>query len=435
MINENPDYYKRVKLQGNRTAFMFDSSLDYNKFIAQTIANMESGNNCLRGVNEINEQYAQSIINRKGESWFGTTDSSNVVGELNTYLYNDELDRFLGDMKSRTLNVDVIDIDQNKQIKFTEQELGIFSFDLASLGLIRVYEFYSPLLKRIVNPDNVVSETENGQTIYYHVYKPAIERHKVEYNASVAGFYSSILGRAVKKDEIEEVIDKVPKFYFIAQPEIKKHEVQRSQKLDEKGNRKFATTFKKSFIYIPKVDKPMPRIDLIVGSSFNADVRANDQMLYASMAAITVAEKLSKSGIDYRIIACYPAETSGRRGYKTFPFVTIKKEGQTFDRNNMALLLSDGRQFRYNQFKGFLSTFYDAGYSASVDPDSIGYAIYEPNEIKNAYMDYLKTSTNPSDIIAAKNPNSKIVFSGALSLNEAVNQYNTIVSQISNLTT
>jgi hypothetical protein len=61
----------------------------------------------------------------------------------------------------------------------------------------------------------------------------------------------------------------------------------------------------------------------------------------------------------------------------------------------------------------------------------IGRAIKEPEKIKSAYMDTLKMSLNPEDITASKTPDTKIVFSGALSLQDAEKQYNQIIKEIS----
>jgi hypothetical protein len=73
---------------------------------------------------------------------------------------------------------------------------------------------------------------------------------------------------------------------------------------------------------------------------------------------------------------------------------------------------------------------YDAGFDAKIS-DSIGTPITDASLIKNAYIDYLATSDSPSDKEAAKKIESKIVFSGALSLQQAEDQYRDIIGQIS----
>jgi hypothetical protein len=428
------EYYKKNKLSGNRTAFMFDSLTDYNRFVSETINSVPTNSRAKTKF----DSYGANYITRtaRDETKFGTTDASLITNNIDTYLFNNELEGFLGSLRSRTINLDIVDLDQQKTIKFTEQELGIFSFDLASLGLIPVVEFFSPLLNEIVSADLIKSEKKtDGSLYFYHIYQQEIPKHIVNFNTSYNGYYSDILKRVVLKENlVEEDFNGNIVFYYPFKAEVQKHKVDRRQKLDENGKLKWSTTFKKSFIYIPKVEKPLPRIDIIVGSSFSWEVDAKDQMIYSSMAAISIAEKLSRSGVNYRIIAAYPVRTSISMGAQreVYSFVTVKKEGEALDKNKIAVLLSDGRQFRYQQFKGFIASMYEAGYDAKIS-DGIGSPISDAALIKNAYIDYLTLSDNPSDREAAKKTESKIVFSGALSQQQAEDQYNDIIGQISRI--
>lgn len=434
-MNPNPTYYKRVKLAGNRTAFMFNNLDDYNQFI-QDVEDVAVGNARIGFDRRNDPQYIERNIRSIGERWYGTTDESLVKGKLTSYLFNNELQSFLDTFRNNTINLDVIDLDQQKAIKFTEREIGIFSFDLASLGLIRVYEYFSPLLDRVVSPNLVVSQkTEDKKLVFYHIYMPYIPTHKVEYNLKQGGYYSTILKRVVQKSELIEVVTDTDIYMaFPERKEIPQHIVDRRQQLDSQGRKKFSSTFKKSFIYIPKVEKSLPRIDIIVAASYPQGVDAKRQMIYSSMAAIAIAEKLSSSGVNYRMIASYPIETSGAgTRQKVFTFVTIKKEGEPLDKNKMAILLSDARQFRFQQFKGFLASQFDAGYDSNINPSTIGNAILDDDIVKKAYLEYLRKQDNPEDRLAAENENSKIVFNGALSEQQAIDQYNRIIREISKI--
>lgn len=434
-MNPNPSYYKRLKLAGNSTAFMFDNLDDYNKFIEEV--ERDAIGNARIGIDRINQpNYVERSIRSNGESWYGTDDASSVKGNLTTYLFNNELQSFLETFRNQTVNIDVIDIDQQKAIKFTEREIGIFSFDLASLGLIRVFEYFSPLLNKIVSPNLVKGQkSQDGSLVFYHSYMPAVPAHKVPYDLKQGGYYSSVLKRVVQKTELVEVItDTDIYFEFPERKEVPQHIVERIQQVDSKGRKKFSSTFKKSFIYIPTVEKSLPRVDIIVGASYSSGINAKTQMIYSSMAAIAIAEKLTKSGVNYRIVASYPVETTGGgTRKKVFTFVTVKKEGEPFDRNKIAILLSDGRQFRFQQFKGFLASMFDAGYDSSINPSTIGSAIYDADLVKDAYLEYLGKQDNPDDRAAAENRNSKIVFNGALNEAQARQQYNNIISTISRL--
>lgn len=431
-MNPNPTYYKREKLRGEKTGFIFDGLDLYNRFIDET--DQAAQGNARRGFDMINRpNYVQS---NSEVSWYGTTDTSWANQPISTFQFNNELDSFLQSFRSQTLSVDVVDIDQQKSIKFTEKEIGVFSFDLASLGLIKVYEYYSPLLKTIVKSDLVRSrKNEKGELIFYHVYTPYVPKHICNYNGRTNGYYSEILKRNVNKaDLVEEIDEDNIYFVFPERKEVPQHDVERRQQLDKNGKPKYATTFKKCFIEIPKIEKPLPRIDIIVPSTYSSGVDASTEMLYGSMAAITLAEKLSKAGVNYRILACYAVQTTGAgTSKKVYPFVTLKKEGEPLDKNKIAVLLSDGRQFRFRQFKGFFAVQYDAGYDSSIDTSSIGRPVTDSSEIKNAYLEMLAKSPNPEDKAAAEKPNSKIVLDLALSRQSAERAYNNIIRQISNL--
>lgn len=425
------DYYKKNTLSGNRTAFMFDSLMDYNRFIEEVSNAVPTNSRAKTELDSLGTNYITTTA--RDITKFGTTDASLVTNNIDTYLFNNELEGFLNTLRARTVNLDVIDIDQQKAIKFTEQEIGVFSFDLASLGLIPVIEFYSSLLNKVVSGNLVKSEKKsNGELYFYHIYQPEIKEHIVKFNANFNGYYSKVLERVVPKDQlVEEDKNGDIIFNYPFKPEIQKHKVEKRQQLDNNGKKKFSTTWKKSFVYMPKVEKPLPRIDIIVGSSFAWRTDARTQMIYSSMSAIAIAEKLSNSGVNYRIVAAYPIRTSrGTNPQEIYSFVTVKKEGEVLDKNKIAVLLSDGRQFRYQQFKGFITSMYDAGFDAKIS-DSIGTPITDASLIKNAYIDYLATSDSPSDKEAAKKIESKIVFSGALSLQQAEDQYRDIIGQIS----
>lgn len=430
---QNPSYYKRQELDSRRTSFYFRDMTAFNRFIDEV--EQTCTGNARRGFNRLNEpDYKRSRA--RNRDWYGTTNASEVTNNIQTYINNTRLNDFIQSLRDRTVSIDKTDLDQVKTIKFTEQEIGIFSFDLASLGLIPVIEFYSPLLKRVVSGNNVLCEKDennvpikdaNGNLKFYHIPKPEIKEHVVQFNAALNGYYSDVLNRLVEESEIS--LNNKNQFVFNYQPEIKQHAVEKRQK-EENGKKKWSTTFKKSFIYIPKVEKPLPRIDIIVGVSFSAGETA-DEIMYNCMGAITLAEKLSKSRVNYRILVGVAIRTNNRK--TAIGFICAKKEDEALDSNKMAILMSDPRQYRWQGFRAMYAMQYDAGYDSEIDVQGIGYIETDPNVIRSMYIDYLKTSQDPSDIAASKREDTKIVFNGARSLQQATNEYNRVVQQISNV--
>lgn len=490
-VNPNPDYYKRQVLPNtanNDTAFSFDKLSDYQRFIDDTYNNCERNSRC-KNIMDNSGTTLQEMRRETDPNWYGTTDPALVTNAPSQFLFNNELDLYMQNVRARTIQVDKIDLDQQKPIQFTDREIGVFSFDLASLGLIPVYEYYSPLLKKIVNPNYVLVEKDennipqknaNGELMFYHIYREAIPEHEIIYDASKGGYFSKLLGRVVQPEEFTTIkIGDFEQFLFLETPEIQKHSVNRQNALDSDGKKRFTTTFKKCFVHLPQVEKPLPRLDIIISCSYSAGVNARTEMIYSSMSAIAIAEKLSKSGINYRLIVGYGLTCSRGTESNVYGFLTIKKEGEIFDKNNVALMLSDGRIFRSMAFRGYIAMQYDSGKDANIS-DGIGrpvndnlvmqktankkYQIFDVNtgnvwtrainrefdteeeaerfvrsngdninRLKNAYIEMLANSTDPADKKASENRDSKIVFSGALNENSAVNQYNLVVQQITRI--
>lgn len=424
--------YSKEVVAPNTTVFMFDKIYDYNDFIEEKSIELPEINGNAKRVFDDSVSDAVVRATARDITKYGTRDVNLVKGKLDTFIDSNRLNSFLEQFRDQTVSVDAVDIDQKKKIEFTSQEIGIFSFDLASLGLIRVYEYFSPYLNRIISGNFVRSyKNDEGQLVFYHIMVKGYPKHVLEF---VDGkLYSEELNREISFDEAEILEDEDNISYYMPEkPKIEKHEVERRQKIDKKGNKVFSSTFKKSFIYIPKVTSQLPRIDLIINASYGYSVDARDQMIWSSMAAISIAEKLSASNVDYRIYASYPVQF--RNGKKAFTYVKIKDSSEPLNINGLAIMTSDGRQFRYQQFKGFITTGADAGYGNDI-PNSIGTPIIDETEIKNAFIEYLKKTKNFDSSDAAVFEDSKIVFGQSLSRQAAIDKYNAVVEQISNVTT
>lgn len=427
--NPNPQYYKREKMSANVWTFSFDSIAEYDKFIEDTTRTATGlAKRTLDGYASGN--LVNNAIRIGGNAWYGTTNAGEVRGNLDTFLYRAEIQNVLSNITNRVNSINLADIDQQKSIKFTQQEIGIFSFDLASLGLIKVYEYFSPLLNEIVSSNLVESfKTQNDQTIYFFVGQPYVPKHEIEYNVKTGGFFSPILKRNIPKEDLLFIDDGGRLFYeFQEQKEIPRHEVERKHKLNSDGTKKYATTFKKCFVYIPKVDKPLPRIDIIVPFSFSGANNAQE-LKFNAVPAIALSEALSKIGVNYRIVVAYPI-AQGRQ--KIFQYINVKKEDEALDKNKIALFSGDPRYYRYQRFRGIVSSISDVGRDNDGD-DGNWDTIRDNDEIKQNYVDFLAKSTNPEDIEASKRLNSKIVQRPVGTEAGAVQEYERIINIIKSL--
>ena len=424
--------YNKVALTPNKTVMYFDKIYDYYDFIEEKERELLNsvGNANAKRVYEGNatDRYINSNINKR--NWFGTTDRSLVTKKLDEYLFSDELNRFLTSFRNDTSTFDKVDLDQKKKILFTSREIGIFSFDLASLGLVRVYEYFSYQLDRIVDSYNVRSyKNASGDLIFYHVEVVGIPRHELERKGKK--YYSELLDAFIDEDKIE-VVDDGTKIvhYHIGKEGIKKHDVERRQVIDKNGKKKFASTFKKSFIYIEKVDTKLPRIDLIINSAYSSDVQATTEMIWGSMAAITIAEKLAKSNVNFRVFVSYGKELNSNK--KLFRFIKVKDTNEPLNINGLAVMASDPREYRLSQFKGTIVAAVDAGMGDNL-LGGIARPIRDSNEVKGAFIDYLKSQkdydTNDAQVLT----NSKIVFSPSLDRASAVQEYQNVIREISRI--
>lgn len=357
--------------------------------------------------------------------WYGTTDVSSVMGTLDTFLFTDDLNRYLEQLRSRTVRTDIRNLSQKKKIQFTEQEKGVFSFDLAALGLVKVYEYYSPLLNKMVSANLVRSIKVDGKLIFYHILVEGVPEHKAEWKGGMGAYYSNLLKKIIPE---EELIKRDGEMYVKEVEHIAQHEVERRQKVDENGKPVFSSTWKKSFIHIPKVELPLPTIDLIVSMAYNSNVNARTQMIWGCMAAVCIAEKLQQSGVRFRM---YGALQMGAGNKELFKFVKIKDVAERINTNGTAILLSDARNFRYNEFKNIIASFQEVGWANDVLSTGIAYARNDSQAIKSAYISFLEQTGQYDDLNAKTiNAASKIVFETVYSEQGAITQYNQKVNEV-----
>jgi hypothetical protein len=407
-------------------AFRFKNVTQFDDFIeTMTRTSTDSAQATLQ--NMASPGYVQSFIRTEGARWFGTTNPAEITSNLQSYLYRNNLQNLTSQLSTAIQGVNVSDLDQKKVIKFTDQQMGIFSFDLASIGLIKVFEYYSPLLKRNVSSDLIVSEKATNGLMYFHVEQPYVPMHEVKFTTE--GFYSRILRNIVPRSVLLYDAN-TDTYYYPEREEIPRHEVIQRHATDVNGRPKYTSTFKKSFIYMPKVQKPLPKIDIIVPFSFDGTTNA-DQMQYNSLAALVLCDTLSRLGIDFNLLAYYGNLTGSDLAINQF--IVLKDTTMGFDMTQMALFLSDPRYYRYQRFRSFNAAYSDTnndqrgsngGWSTITNTDAI----------KNAYIDMLSLSGEPIDQESARIPNAKIVTQVARDMAEATAAYDEVVQFIRSLT-
>lgn len=454
------DYYKRVDTPITKKkigrpdetfpayAYMFNDITDIEQFIEEQYrkalkdSNQQRIASYMRPMINTPEAYVERNIRSMGEGWFGTNDSSWAGRPLQVFLGIDELRGRLERLSQKVGKIDVSNLDQRPEIQFTDEEKGIFSFDLASLGLYRLYEYYSPLLKQTVSP-NVVRSYKNGAgtTIFYHVEKPAIPKHECKWSGSVGGFYSPVLQRKVEQSDLVTELTNDPihplAYYYPEKEGIPQHDVQRKQSTDKHGKPRFSSSWKKSFIYIPKVEKELRRIDLIIPLAYSGEL-TTEQIHWNTVAVLAIAQKLNNSNIQYRIIASrsikpsreYMRDEIGERS--VFCFIKIKDESEQLDINELSVIISDTRFYRYKLFLLSYAMQYDCGFDRYAG-EGVSIPISDVDLVKSKYIEFLSKQESETDRESAKYPTSKIVVPLSLSENQAKEAYMSTINQIEGL--
>jgi hypothetical protein len=296
-------------------------------------------------------------------------------------------------------------------------------------------EYFSPLLNRIVGGDEVRSyKTGNGDVVFYHIFVAEIPQHYLEQKNGK--LFSPILNIFVNQNSpfvIKEIIDGKFEFIHLKVAEIPRHDVQQRQVIGDNGLPKFSSTWKKSFIYIPKIPIQLPQIDIVIQVSYGWDVKAKDEMFWTAVAVNAVIEKLSKSNVRFRIYA--GGSTSwGNNGTKIVSsFIKIKDLNDPLNVNTTSIISADARNFRYQFFKYIINASYDLGYDRDINVN-LGKPINDADITKRSLIKALEISKDfGSSKDDSLNANTKIIISACLSQQQAQETFDRAIRQIRNL--
>lgn len=207
---------------------------------------------------------------------------------------------------------------------------GMFSFDLASMAMTYVYEYYDKFGNKV--DANFVSKKGN---LFY--------------------FENEIVEQKIKRQE--------------------------------NGNPVVVSSVRKSLIDFEKKQKQQRAVEIFVVNSVAAKEKASD-FIYNSMAAISVAKNLILKGFQVKVTALLTVYYNGVIYYH---FVPVKRFNQPIDINAAAYVCGDPRFFRYQGFKIYLSG-YDR--NRVISPDSLGTPFVNKEIISETIeKDYVKNST------------------------------------------
>lgn len=396
-----------------------------------------------RNIKELVEEFddvrsIERLISNFQSEWYGTTDVSKIVEEKTSFLFAEQSKILLDELTKQTKTIDVSILNQKKNILFNDRELGIFSFDLASLGLIPVVEYYSPILKEVVNPNMVRSEKKDGKLEFYHIEVPFVPEHKLIDKGT--HLFSTILGINVERDAAIVRADTNGEILLLMpqQDAVSKHQVEQRQVLNKNGSKKFSSTNKKSFIFLENVKKKLPQIDIILSVSINWKKKATTEILYNALPVVALMKVMSDNNIKFRIF--YENLTGLRKNKKDENLVEyntivskLKDINDPPDFNMVSIICSDSRFIRGEAFKVLTSTF-DVNNQSHLDIDRMGYPLNDYKLLTTAFNSAITASkdfgTADPDTFKGEDDSTKIVFPVSLSQEDAFEAYGNAIKKI-----
>lgn len=230
------------------------------------------------------------------DDWFGPNTKLETLLAGYTIFQKPELITKVRNRAKEHLPSDLLANVEKKKTRFNDKAFGVFSFDMASMGMFYVYEYYNTK------------------------------------------------GQKVDTNLVEKVGEK---YYFLPT----KTEVFQQVKQNENGTPVVRSNIKKSYIDFEKKKKQDSAVEIFVAISFGANVNI-EAAIYNALAATVVADVLSKKGIKVKVTSVLSVnqKVKSKPGY-LFHFVPAKRFEDPLDENALAYVCGDPRFFRFQGFK------------------------------------------------------------------------------------
>lgn len=277
----------------------FKNLLDYQHWVNQRMKNISFLNR--RHLKEFTKESVNGTIN-DDPNWYGKDVTFDQLAKGITEYRSPELIEKVFNSVNDKISTEIKDTIKSRKIKFNPNGLGVFCFDRAAMGMFRLKEYYSSKHNKAYEKDKV---QKSGKE-----YKLISDNSKV----------------------------------------IERWE----QKPD--GTPKIRTTNKNVYAFFPPTNKDRRAVELFIGCGGHGGVAA-EEFLYSGMSAIIVAQLLERAKIQTKIsIVIGTSPDDFQRSFYGC-IVPVKNYDETLDINLIALLSSDPRFYRFEGFKGIVSTY------------------------------------------------------------------------------
>lgn len=306
----------------------------------------------------------QYRIIQEGPEWYGEgTTAEELLAGISQYSRPDLVEQLIGKVRDEIPRA-VTNLIKVRKMDFNDRGMGLFSFDRAAMGLYRLKELYCPSLERVVEKE---------------------ECHESD------GRYTLIIDGSEVLERWEQMPD---------------------------GRPKVRTTSKKVFAFFPRRNKEREAVEIYIACGGNSHLTA-EQMLYSGLGAIVFAEILSKARIPTKITMAIGTSTDNWMS-SLVSLIPVKNYDENLDSNLLATLSSDPRFFRFDGFRGIISTYDHFGKSC---PWSLGACINQP-----MLMRCIEDSTYTKN---AKLVSNRFYFGGTNTEEQAISQVNKAISTLS----
>jgi len=298
----------------------------------------------------INTYFSEQKIKESIEDGFygPNTDYDTLISGYTQFQDPKLLNSSLNKVKDKIPN-DLFSGLEKPKINFNDR-FGIFSFDLASMMMTYVYEYFTKQ------------------------------------------------GKKVDANYVEYINDQ---FIFTPSNQIVDQKIKRR----EDGTPVVVSSVKKSYIDFQKQEKKDRSVEIMINSSFSFYEKATD-IIYNSLAGISVAENLIKRGFKVKLTGLF---TGKSKGVNYFSFIPVKRFNQPLDKNAAAYVCGDPRYFRFQFFKLMIHA---VDQNKKQVQEGIAYAITDKNQIANT----IETKYVPNS--DRKQADTRLYFGGARNMND-----------------
>ena len=307
--------------------------------------------NVLKGYDETPSSYkgkqtVEGIDPSYKPDWYGADNLSELQGEIKDFRDKDTLDGIIDNVKDLFSTISLGGAFEKDRFVATAMPIGIFDFSLASQGLYKPQEYYSPELDKLIDPNSVRKIQEDPAIFVY-------------YGKEGFNFKSYVL---VQQQEGTFCMDKKDK--YIKKLVSEGTEIKLAKKIAKKQfpNCKlvFRTTTKK--VYLTRALNNLAEdksggekyVDILAPIGGMSD-QTPRSLMYSVMPSLLLVYFLNNAGIKTRVLGSNLVAKGDYRVMETF---IIKDYDETMDFNKIAILTADSRVFRYKIFKGRAESIY-----------------------------------------------------------------------------